>query len=310
MKQDALELLRNLFGNSGDVVWITDENWKIQWGRYDYSKIQNLPEMLNVPENLWEDASGQVFFCEVFYEYTIHCSKENKCRVIILKKTVLGQGMPEEVSVNAAVHSLRQVKKEFAQYFQKKNLHEKKELLDSLERNCLLLYRKPYILRMVNSVRNGMAEKTLFSVQDIIRQMEAEMQKKLGIYAKTVFSLPEKEIYLMENEEFFRMVVMAGLTLCHQERGYFHQAAFSLGVNGTKAELIINLTPDYQCRLNMSKQLDPENFGSTEEEKKALETFCIMHHGSWKHLNYNEENKLISSCCQICFQTDEYYPEI
>ena len=311
MKKETIALLSSMFGNSGDIVWIADENWDIQWGKYDCGRIRNLPELLGVSPQLWEDASGQAFFEDYFYEYTIHCSRENQCRVIIMKSLALHPEMvQEEPSVNAAVHSLRQVRKDFQQYLEEKNLDGKNELLDSIERNCLLLYRKPFIMRMVNSIRNGSAVKTLFPVQDVILQMQGEMQKKLGIYAETDFSLPEKNVYLLENEEFFRVTVMSGLTLCHQERGYFHRAAFSLGVSGTRAELIINLTPDYHRPLDMSKQLDPENFGTLEEEKKALSTFCMMHHGNWKPMYYSEQDKLISACCQICFRTDEFNPEI
>ena len=310
MKQEQLELLRNLFGNSGDIVWITDENWKIQWGRYDYSRIRNLPELLHLPETLWEDASSEVFFNGFFYDCTVHCSRENKCRIVIMKKSESFHGLLEEIPVNTAVHSLRQIRKSFEQYLEEKHLDEKKGLLDLIEKNCILLYRRPYITRITNSVRNGTASKLLFSVQEMLVQIQDNIHSELGIYAETDFSFPDKTVYLIENEEFFRVVVLAGLTLCHQEYGYIHQAVFSLGVSGTKAELIINLTPDYQHPVDMSKQLDPGNFGTFEEEKKALETFCTMHYGHWKLMNYTEEGRLISSCCQICFRTDEYHPEI
>ncbi|MBR0485464.1 MAG: hypothetical protein IJJ69_11950 [Oscillospiraceae bacterium] len=310
MKKETIVLLSNLFGNSGEIVWITDENWKIQWGKYDYSKIQNLPDILNVSPELWENISGCTFFEEYFYEYTIYCSRENACRIIIMERPPQSLDRIEDASINNAVYSLRQVKNGFQQYFKENHLHEKKDLLDAIERSCLLLYRAPYITRIIDYVRSGNAVKSLFSVQDALSRMQKEMQDKLGIYAETDFSFPKKEVYLLENKEFFLLTVLAGLTLCHQERGYFHHAAFSLGVSGTKAELIINLTPDYQQPLDMSKQLDPLNFGSLEEEKKALSTFCIMHHGSWKPMYYHEKKKLISACCQICFQTDEYSSEI
>ena len=300
MNQEKIRMFREMFGNDCDILWITNEKWKVQDEKYS-GGAENLPALLELPEDFWGSTEKIIFWNERFYHCRIWCSKKAKCRVITLKK--IEHDASRNVEVNSAVHSLRQIRQKLEEYMQEKKQPEEIRLLDSIERNCLLLYRKSYIDRILDAVQSNIALKKNFSVQDMLRQMQPQIIAELGNYAETEFRLTEKEMFLDENMEFFRVVVLAGLTLCHMEQGYFQQVAFSLGISNGKAELLINMTPDYQKPVSMTEQIDPQNFSSLEGEKNILHTFCQIHDGSWRLLKQEENKKLISACCQIQFQT-------
>ncbi len=302
MTRKQIKMFREMFGNDCDILWITDENWNVQDEKYS-GGAKNLPALLEVPEDFWGSAEKLMFWNDRFYHCRIWCSQAAKCRVIALKKPKADDS--KNMTVNSAVHSLRQIRRSLEEA-----MHEKTPLLDSIERNCLLLYRKSYIDRILDAVRSGTAFREEFSVQDILRQMQPQMLSALGNYAETEFRLTEQNMYLYGNIEFFRVAVLAGLTLCHLERGYFQQMALSLGFSGGKAELLINMTPDYQKPVSMQEQIDPENFGSTKGEETLLDTFCMMYDGSWKLFKQEENQKLISACCQIQFRTNKKRPEL
>lgn len=277
MEKNKINLLINMFHHDGDTVFILDANWNIIEGEYTTSFPERLPKMLHVSENCWENTKNEIYFNKDFYKYELYCSKKNQCRVLVLKKHVstseeANEHAAEDAAVNTAVQSLKQLT-------QRSEITP--ELSKSIERISLLLSRKPYLRGMIKSIRNDTIFQTPFFLQDALQQLKTQMSELLAGYAEITLDISETKNSFYENQDFFNTMLLAGIVLCHHERGCFHHIQISLSVYENTAYISIILKPDFSKRIDMSLQLENFSFGTHTEEKELLNLFCMMHQGEW-----------------------------
>ena len=304
MEKSKLNILTNMFENSKDIVMITDDQWNILWERYASEQSVSLPQALKIPENCWETVTKQVYWENYFCDCTVYCSKKNKCRIIIMKPVIQNFDMPEDIVIESAVQSLRQVKNELQKCFSSHQLYDRAELLESIERNCYLLRHKSFIMQMLKSVREKRTFQELFSLNKELKKIRLKMVKEMGIYAQITLKMSDNDLFLNENKQFFQMVLLSGVILCHRNAGHLHQILISLDSDEDKAEIQILLKPDNQ-EIDMSAQIDTACFGSYSEEEELLNVFCLMHDGDWEVNPVND-----GYCCRITFRTDNQRSEI
>ncbi|GEM_PF-6296343 len=291
MDLKLLNSLAEMFSNGSDLFWITDKTWKIQKGKYLYDYPQPLPELLKIDPDCWDNIEKDVYLNGKFMNCILYCNKIEEIRVVILKEKKSEMQKSEKIALDTAVHSLRQIKEQLEE-----EIPEKKEMFAAIERNYYLLYQKSYIKTLIDSVYSGNVIKIVFSVQDLLRQIHQTLKLELRQYAEVSLQMPEEEAVLHESPEFFKAMFLAAMILCHRERGCFQHVEIFLQHSGSRAELQINLIPDLQHEINMSKQIDSYSFGSEWEEKKLLDIFCMIHGGSWHFMEQFRKNQKVFSC--------------
>ena len=289
MKKEKADLLMNLFKNHQNWVWITDEHWKIEAGEDIYpDKPEWIPEMLRVPVDCWETQEKMIYWEKRFYHAKLYCSREEQCRVITLKNVEDEWKSGENNSVEYVVHSLRQVKEDLQDYLEEYEINNKSELLNSIERNCYLLYHKFYLRRILQSVYLGHAKAEVFCLQEALQFLRGIMEKQMRDYAEINLNLGIQKIFLNENRRFFDVVLLAGLIQCHQHRGYKQKITLSVNLVQEQVKICF-MKPDMQKEKSMTNQLDVMHFHSETEECALLDTFCMIHKGEWEVVPLEEK---------------------
>lgn len=295
MEREKIDFLMNMFDNGQDNICILDADWNILEEKYIVSFPQQIPKVLNVSENCWENTENEIYLNKEFYEYKLYCSKAHQCRVLVLKKhiPVLETEAAEDADIASALQSLKQLNEW---------LKITPELSKSVERISLLLSRKPYLRSMIKSIRNDNTVRAPFSLQTALQQLKEKMSELLANYAEITLDIPETNNNFYESIDFFNTVLLAGIVQCHHERDYFHHIQISLAVYEDTAYISVILKPDFSKRINMSSQFEPFSFGTQTEEKELLNLFCMIHQGEWSV----SPPKMTPSLFQLTFHITEY----
>ena len=299
MTQEQISAVMNLFSDKGQIVWIADENWNLLSGKHRHLVKNNLPDLLGLPADFWGNTQKAVYIDGHFWDCRIYARETEKCRVLILKPITENSVSQDEVTIINALQILQQTKNHFQEYLDEHELSDDIPL-SYIERVNLLLYRRPYLKKMLRSVYSGTIRKNLLSLSAVLQSLKENMQKELKNYAEISLSLCEKTYYLQENQDFFYAVILSGLILCQQERNHSQEIKISLAVSGQKIKISIAVTPDETRPADLSGQLSSENFDDLSEEHQLLDAFCALHEGSWKIMT-KSVNNIQTICCQIIF---------
>lgn len=303
MKEDILEILKTFLKDSNDFGIITDENWGIKWSRYGVELNTNLPEELKIPEDSWENTKKEVYFQNCFFYCNMLCSREMKCRIIILSK--LKEKNEDNHALINAMQMQKVAKDAIYQDLEVNDMYETMSYLNIFDRSHYIMYRRPYIDELLNAVQCDTAKKTVISLPDIFDLIQKEIRNVLRDYGQIELIVQmDKKAYLSENMDFFVAVLLAGTVLCHKEPYYFQKIIFDLHIVGSQVDLLIAVKPDYQQARDRREQPDSSSFGSLSGDENLLDVFSSIHEGSWKCWEQTKNKKLISAFCQIRFKTD------
>jgi len=301
MTKKEITLLINLFSQNEELVWVTDDQWNILGGKYSYSYQKPIPELLGIPTDCWENTEKKVYLDKHFFDCTVHAVPSQKYRVVVLKtiEAVLSED-PTEIYV---FQTLQQAQNLMHEYLDEKEDYDQVFMPKMIEKSLLLLYRKTYLRKMLQSIYDETIEKNSFFIIDIIEKIKLNIQRLLKGYADLQIVYTGENSCLYENMDFFISVVLSGLILCHQKKEFFQHIRLHYKHTGSITEIRTEITCDPEKTVDLSNQPNIAHF-SRAEETELLNAFCAIHDGFWKYFEHSGKNG-ISYCCQITFHVSD-----
>lgn len=326
LKQETLNIIKSFYESSGSPVWILDENWKIVWGTCSYDNQKSIPELLDVPLDLWKQTEKKIFWNGNYFDCTLECSPECQSRILKLKPSTASVILPIDDSITAnSAHILKMVTDQLEHAFHQKNIHDLDHYLCTLRSICYAIFRNSYIQRLLNHIYSQ-NEKELFSISSKLSEICENTESLLHNFAKIEFCIddldPEatkaklnkitssdlQKEFLSESETVFCAAILSGILLCCKEPEQEQSIRISLHhyYAREEIEILISVTARNQLRKDRTTQSLIQSYSDFKGEENLLELLCNSHRGIWKLSESKNHQQVITNHCSIILKSDHF----
>lgn len=287
MNQNALEMLKRLYGASADWIIITDGCWNPVWSTRKDVSIPNLRCRLLMTGDGWESAERPLLWEDALYYCTVLGSEADGLRVVVLRPVLrdrfdldlmssILQSMI--VSCSALFHELDDT-----------SAKDMRGYLNRLMSGVLRIYRMTYLEKEVRRGAAGQWDVSVFGLQSVIQPIFEETRNLLRSCAHVTYECGERTIFLRGDLTGFRTAVLAALVMCVRKPEFEQNIRFELHREGERPVLTITVHPETELRHGLQGQLI--DFGDLSQEKFLLNQYCAAF---GVHFSFTEQDDTVT----------------
>lgn len=266
MKDEVLQILKNCYAASPDMVQILDQDWNTVWCNRP-SGISSLREQLMLPSDHWESCTKALILGEIRCQCHLLCDRVDGVRIAVINKE---SDLFETGMVYDTVHNIHNVCNSLYAALDALDLSDLREELDSITRNSYRFYRTALMQDTIRRMENGMLGSKAFSLNQAIQTLYDKVRNILFRCADVELHCCTEMLYMRGDLDAFLTAVLAGLVLCKPDMQTKAHFQISLEKAENTGILILSATPSHEENSYVGRSLS----GHADGEKRMLDTWC------------------------------------
>lgn len=269
MNSEVLQVMKHLYANSREPVWILDRDWHVLWSS-DGSQPGDLPAKLGLPYDCWSNVSRPFELDGTLYICRLDCSVQDGLRTATLTRSPQGMDLG---LLSGQIQSMLTVCTMIDTDLDSMGIYEERDRLNILAGNILRVYRAIFLRREIERGIGGMWSSDVFCLQTALTEAVGKLPNLLRDTAMVEMTLGEEKQFVRGDVNGFTCAVLAALLLCIHEPEMIQEIFVKVDVKKDKAVLELSVMPQHEKRRDVHEQSLSHPCG-TAADQELLELYC------------------------------------